>query len=53
MTTSSHKVLIVGSGGREFALAERFGADSLVTQVFVVPGNPAIATTVQVCLFAG
>ncbi len=42
MTMGSHKVLIVGSGGREFALAERFGADTSVSQVFVVPGNPAM-----------
>ena len=51
MTTSAHKVLIVGSGGREFALAERFGADSSVAQVFVAPGNPAMQQLTKcICL---
>lgn len=33
------KILIVGSGGREHALAERLAKSDLVTQVYVAPGN--------------
>src|SRR5947207_1580293 len=33
------KVLIVGAGGREHALAWRLARCSSVTQVFVAPGN--------------
>jgi len=35
-----NKVLVVGSGGREHALAWRLGLSSTVSQVFVAPGNP-------------
>lgn len=35
-----HSVLIVGSGGREYAMAQRFSTDKMVSKVFVVPGNP-------------
>jgi len=35
-----HSVLIVGSGGREYAMAQRFSADKMVSMVVVVPGNP-------------
>lgn len=41
-------VLIVGSGGREYALARRFSQDSMVDRVLVVPGNPAV-TLLQKC----
>lgn len=37
------KVLIIGSGGREHALAYKFKQSPQVTQVFVAPGNPGIA----------
>lgn len=37
-------VLIVGSGGREFALAQKFSEDSTVQRIIVVPGNPAMNT---------
>lgn len=40
----SRTVLIVGSGGREFALAQKFSEDSTVGQIIVVPGNPAMDT---------
>ena len=53
MKMGSHKVLIVGSGGREFSLAERFGADSSVSEVFVVPGNPAMQQLSQCTCLQG
>src|ERR1700739_4707927 len=43
------KVLIIGSGGREHALAWAISASPLLTELFVAPGNPgtaAIATNV-------
>ena len=38
------KVLVVGSGGREHALAWRAAQSSLVEQVFVAPGNAGTAS---------
>jgi phosphoribosylamine--glycine ligase len=38
------KVLVVGSGGREHALAWRLAADEAVDEVHAAPGNPGIAT---------
>jgi phosphoribosylamine--glycine ligase len=37
------KVLIIGSGGREHALAWRLAASPRVTTLFALPGNPGIA----------
>jgi phosphoribosylamine--glycine ligase len=37
------KVLVVGSGGREHALAWALSASPLVTGLFAAPGNPGIA----------
>jgi len=37
------KVLVVGTGGREHALARRLSLDPGVTQVHAAPGNPGIA----------
>lgn len=37
------KVLIIGNGGREHALAWKAAQSSLVEQVFVAPGNPGTA----------
>jgi phosphoribosylamine---glycine ligase len=37
------KVLIIGSGGREHALAVESGAGSRVSKVFVAPGNAGTA----------
>lgn len=37
------KLLVVGSGGREHALAWRLAQSSGVTQVFVAPGNGGTA----------
>ena len=37
-------ILVLGSGGREHALAWKIAQDSKVTQVFVAPGNAGTAT---------
>jgi len=37
------RVLVLGSGGREHALAWRLRRDSTVTEVIAAPGNPGIA----------
>ena len=37
-------VLVVGSGGREHALAWALSRDPGVTQVHIAPGNPGTAT---------
>ncbi len=37
------RVLIIGSGGREHALAWRISASPLLTNLFVAPGNPGTA----------
>ncbi len=39
------KVMVVGSGGREHALAWRLSQDTEVTEVLVYPGNPGMAST--------
>src|SRR6186713_2859441 len=42
------KVLIVGSGGREHAMAWKCAASSRVTEVLVAPGNAGTATEPKV-----
>ena len=37
------RVLVIGSGGREHALARALAADPAVTQLHAAPGNPGIA----------
>ncbi|MDZ4797321.1 MAG: phosphoribosylamine--glycine ligase N-terminal domain-containing protein, partial [Bryobacteraceae bacterium] len=37
------KVLVIGSGGREHALAWRLSQSPSVREVFVAPGNPGSA----------
>ena len=46
------KVLIIGGGGREHALAWRIAQSPAVACVYVTPGNPGIAQVAQ-CLPAG
>jgi phosphoribosylamine--glycine ligase len=41
------RVLIVGSGGREHALAWSIAASPLLTKLFVAPGNPGTATLAE------
>jgi phosphoribosylamine--glycine ligase len=41
------KILLVGSGGREHALALGLHADSACTALHVAPGNPGIAEFAQ------
>jgi len=38
-----NKVLIIGSGGREHALAWKFAQSEQVEKIFVAPGNPGIS----------
>jgi phosphoribosylamine--glycine ligase len=42
------KVLLLGSGGREHALAAALAADPAVTELYCAPGNPGIAEVAQV-----
>lgn len=37
------KILVIGSGGREHAIAQKFLASPRVTSVFCAPGNPGMA----------
>ena len=41
------RVLLVGSGGREHALAWSLSASPLLTKLFVAPGNPGTATIAE------
>jgi phosphoribosylamine--glycine ligase len=42
------KVLVLGSGGREHALAWRLSRDAKVSEVFVYPGNPGMKRTLKI-----
>lgn len=42
------KVLVIGSGGREHAIAKQFSTSSSVTNVFVAPGNDGMKQDAEV-----
>jgi phosphoribosylamine---glycine ligase len=42
------RVLLIGSGGREHALARALAADGDVTALHAAPGNPGIATVAEI-----
>jgi len=44
----SMKVLVVGKGGREHALAWKIAQSDVVEKVFAFPGNPGIAQVAQI-----
>ena len=39
------KVLLIGSGGREHALAIKIGESPLLDKLFIMPGNPGTGQT--------
>lgn len=43
MSSSSHRILVVGNGGREHALAWKLAASPRVAEIFVAPGNAGTA----------
>ncbi len=50
-TTLDNKlnVLIIGSGGREHALALKVSESRLLKKLFAIPGNPGIAESAECC----
>ena len=44
------KVLVLGTGGREHALAWRLSQDATVEETFVLPGNPGMKHTTSLTI---
>jgi phosphoribosylamine--glycine ligase len=47
-----HRVLVVGSGGREHAIARRLAEDDGVDELVMAPGNPGMAPLGRVVAIA-
>jgi phosphoribosylamine---glycine ligase len=47
------KILLIGSGGREFALAWKMGCSSIVERIIVLPGNDAMERLSKVSCRSG
>ena len=47
MTREGVRILLVGNGGREHALAWKLGESSLVEKIYVVPGNGGTASLME------
>ena len=42
------KVLVIGAGGREHALASKINQSSLVEKVYAIPGNEAMVNVAEI-----
>lgn len=48
LTEKKAQILILGSGGREHALADKLSKSSLVEEIHVLPGNPGMLKTPKI-----